>query len=147
MGYQITSHHKVGVGLNGQKGSRYVDERSYTSYGSAWREADDQNKRINVNAYYLYTPESNYLASSKLDFDYQKTDLAAVNYKGQRNSQTNEKELSEVYDRRMKTVFKRISAELESMPFNLGASMSSLLKPTQVNENLKTLTMIPMNLD
>lgn len=120
VGYQITSHHKVGVGLNGQKGSRYVDERSYTSYGSAWREADDQNKRINVNAYYLYTPESNYLASSKLDFDYQKTDLAAVNYKGQRNWQTNEKELSEVYDRRMKTVFKRISAELESMPFNLG---------------------------
>ncbi len=120
VGYQITSHHKVGVGLNGQKGSRYVDERSYTTYGSAWREADDQNKRINVNAYYLYTPESNYLAFSKLDFDYQKTDLAAVNYKGQRNSQTKEKELSEVYDRRMKTVFKRISAELESMPFNLG---------------------------
>ncbi|NXZ83874.1 TonB-dependent hemoglobin/transferrin/lactoferrin family receptor [Haemophilus influenzae] len=120
VGYQITSHHKVGVGLNGQKGSRYVDERSYTTYGSAWREADDQNKRINVNAYYLYTPESNYLASSKLDFDYQKTDLAAVNYKGQRDSQTNEKQLSEVYDRRMKTVFKRISAKLESMPFNLG---------------------------
>jgi len=70
VGYQITPHHKVGVGLNGQKGSRYVDERSYTSYGSAWREADDQNKRINVNAYYLYTPESNYLAFSKLDFDF-----------------------------------------------------------------------------
>ncbi|KAA5522452.1 TonB-dependent hemoglobin/transferrin/lactoferrin family receptor [Haemophilus haemolyticus] len=120
VGYQITPHHKVGVGLNGQKGSRYVDERSYTSYGSAWREADDQNKRINVNAYYLYTPESNYLAFSKLDFDYQKTDLAAVNYKGQRDWLTNEKQLSEVYDRRMKTVFKRISAELESMPFNLG---------------------------
>ena len=120
VGYQITPHHKVGVGLNGQKGSRYVDERSYTSYGSAWREADDQNKRINVNAYYLYTPESNYLAFSKLDFDYQKTDLAAVNYKGQRHWLTNEKQLSEVYDRRMKTVFKRISAELESMPFNLG---------------------------
>ena len=120
VGYQITPHHKVGVGLNGQKGSRYVDERSYTSYGSAWREADDQNKRIKVNAYYLYTPESNYLAFSKLDFDYQKTDLAAVNYKGQRDWLTNEKQLSEVYDRRMKTVFKRISAELESMPFNLG---------------------------
>ena len=120
VGYQITPHHKVGVGLNGQKGSRYVDERSYTSYGSAWREADDQNKRINVNAYYLYTPESNYLAFSKLDFDYQKTDLAAVNYKGQRDWLTNEKQLSEVYDRRMKTVFKRISAELERMPFNLG---------------------------
>ncbi len=96
VGYQITPHHKVGVGLNGQKGSRYVDERSYTSYGSAWREADDQNKRINVNAYYLYTPESNYLAFSKLDFDYQKTDLAAVNYKGQRDWLTNEKQLSEV---------------------------------------------------
>ena len=46
--------------------------------------------------------------------------MAAVNYKGQRDWLTNEKQLSEVYDRRMKTVFKRISAELESMPFNLG---------------------------
>ena len=48
------------------------DERSYTSFGSAWREADDQNKRININAYHLYTPESNYLSFGKLDFDYQK---------------------------------------------------------------------------
>ena len=120
VGYQITPHHKVGVGVNGQKGNRYVDERSYTSFGSAWREADDQNKRINVNAYYLYTPESDYLAFGKLDFDYQKTDLAAVNYKGLRDWQTNEKKLGEVFDRRMKTEFKRVSAELESMPFNWG---------------------------
>ena len=120
VGYQITPHHKIGVGVNGQKGNRYVDERSYTSFGSAWREADDQNKRINVNAYYLYTPESDYLAFGKLDFDYQKTDLAAVNYKGLRDWQTNEKKLGEVFDRRMKTEFKRVSAELESMPFNWG---------------------------
>ena len=120
VGYQITPHHKIGVGVNGQKGNRYVDERSYTSFGSAWREADDQNKRINVNAYYLYTPESDYLAFGKLDFDYQKTDLAAVNYKGLRDWQTNEKKLGEVFDRRMKTEFKRVSAELESMLFNWG---------------------------
>lgn len=120
VGYQITPHHKVGIGVNGQKGSRYVDERSYTSFGSAWREADDQNKRININAYYLYTPESNYLSFGKLDFDYQKTDLAAVNYKGLRDWLTNEKKLGEVFDRRMKTEFKRVSAELESMPFKWG---------------------------
>ena len=118
VGYQITPHHKVGVGVNGQKGNRYVDERSYTSFGSAWREADDQNKRINVNAYYLYTPESDYLAFGKLDFDYQKTDLAAVNYKGLRDWKTNEKKLGEVFDRRMKTEFKRVSVDLESVPFN-----------------------------
>jgi len=118
VGYQITPHHKVGVGVNGQKGNRYVDERSYTSFGSAWREADDQNKRINVNAYYLYTPESDYLAFGKLDFDYQKTDLAAVNYKGLRDWKTNEKKLGEVFDRRMKTEFKRVSVDLESVPFD-----------------------------
>ncbi|SNV69366.1 TonB-dependent hemoglobin/transferrin/lactoferrin family receptor [Haemophilus pittmaniae] len=120
LGYQLTPHHKIGIGINGQQGSRYVDERSYTSFGSAWREADDQSKRINVNAYYLYTPDSKYLAFSKFDVDYQKTDLAAVNYKGLRHWRTNEKQLGEVFDRRMKTEFKRASAELESMPFNWG---------------------------
>ena len=120
VGYQITPHHKIGVGVNGQKGNRYVDERSYTSFGSAWREADDQNKRINVNAYYLYIPESDYLAFGKLDFDYQKTDLAAVNYKGLRDWQTNEKKLGEVFDRRMKTEFKPAQSSFSNWSGFLG---------------------------
>ena len=46
--------------------------------------------------------------------------MAAVNYKGLRDWLTNEKKLGEVFDRRMKTEFKRVSAELESMPFKWG---------------------------
>ena len=118
LGYQITPHHKVGIGANGQIGNRYVNERSYGFSG--WREADDENKRINLNAYYLYTPESNYLSFAKLYLDYQKTDLAAINTKGTFGWATHAKELLEVFDRRMKTTFKQVSTELESMPFNWG---------------------------
>ena len=57
------------------------------------------------------------MSFGKLDFDYQKTDLAAVNYKGLRDWLTNEKKLGEVLIVAWKTEFKRVSAELESMPF------------------------------
>ncbi|EJS88983.1 hypothetical protein AAUPMB_07887, partial [Pasteurella multocida subsp. multocida str. Anand1_buffalo] len=53
---------------------------------------------------------------SKFDLDYQKTDLAAVNYKGGRHFTTDAKELNEIYDRRMKTVFTRGSVELNAQP-------------------------------
>ncbi|MFQ1014464.1 TonB-dependent hemoglobin/transferrin/lactoferrin family receptor [Avibacterium paragallinarum] len=118
LGIQFNDQHKIGFNLNGQQGHRYTDERSYNLLSSAWREADDQNKRLNANVYYRYTPQSDYLAFTQLDFDYQKTDLAAVNYKGGRNWFTGEKELDEVFDRRMKTTFKRLSFYAESEPLN-----------------------------
>ena len=118
LGYQINDHHKIGIGVNGQQGKRYTDERSYTLYGSSWREANDENKRLNVNVNYLYMPDSKWLSFAKVDLDYQKTDLAAVNYKGGKNWRTQEKELDEILDRRMKTIFKRATLELESQPFN-----------------------------
>ncbi|MCW9699182.1 TonB-dependent hemoglobin/transferrin/lactoferrin family receptor [Avibacterium sp. 20-129] len=127
LGIQLNDHHKIGIGINGQQGHRYTDERSYALFGGQWREADDQNKRLNLNLYYLYTPQSEYLAFTKFDVDYQKTDLAAVNYKGGRHWQTDEKELDEVFDRRMKTTFKRASFYVESEPLSfLGSHILGL---------------------
>lgn len=128
IGYQINDNHRVGVSINGQKGGRYIDERSYTLFGSQWREADDQNERINTNLHYIYAPSSGWLSYSKFDIDYQYTDLAAVNYKGGRNYKTNEKELDEIYDRRMKTKFTRGSIELVAQPFNLFGEHTLTLK-------------------
>lgn len=116
LSYQVTPNHRIGFSVNNQQGNNYTDERSYVLYGSAWREADDEHNRTNGNIYYLYTPESNYLAFLKFGFDYQKTDLSAINYKGARNRRTEEKELDEILDRRMKTKFKRITLNTESQP-------------------------------
>ncbi|AHG72613.1 Hemoglobin receptor [Mannheimia sp. USDA-ARS-USMARC-1261] len=122
LGYAFNPEHRVAFSINGQKGSRYTDELSYTSIGSLWREADDQNKRVNANVNYAFTPESKYLALFKTDIDYQYTDLAAVNYKGLRSwnfltNQSNPKELMEIYDRRMKTKYTRVSMQADSQPF------------------------------
>ncbi|HDR1022954.1 TPA: TonB-dependent hemoglobin/transferrin/lactoferrin family receptor [Pasteurella multocida] len=127
VGYQINDNHRIGASINGQKGGRYIDERSYT-LSSLWREADDQNERLNANLYYIYAPSSGWLSYSKFDIDYQYTDLAAVNYKGGRTFKTDEKELYEIYDRRMKTKFTRGSAELVAQPFNLFGEHTLTLK-------------------
>ncbi|PJG82279.1 TonB-dependent hemoglobin/transferrin/lactoferrin family receptor [Caviibacterium pharyngocola] len=117
-GYQINERHRIGLGVNGQIGNRYTDERSYALFGSQWREADDETKRINANLHYIYTPLSDYIAFFKADWDYQKTDLAAVNYKGGLHWQTKEKQLDEIFDRRMKTEFKRFTLSSESLPLS-----------------------------
>ncbi|MDH3003354.1 ligand-gated channel protein [Pasteurella multocida] len=119
LGYQINDNHRIGLSINGQQGSRYINERSYTLFGSQWREADDQNERLNANLYYIYLPDSKYINSTKFDIDYQKTDLAAVNYKGARHWKTNERELNEIFNRRMETIFKRSSLEMMSHTFSL----------------------------
>ncbi|WP_159991151.1 TonB-dependent hemoglobin/transferrin/lactoferrin family receptor [Pelistega ratti] len=119
LGYQINPHHRMGILVNGQRGNRYTDERSYVLYGGAWREADDQNKRYNLNFNYTYAPESKWLSYARLDLDYQKTDLATISYKGGTHWSTKAKELNEILDRRMKTTFKRASIEAESVPFDL----------------------------
>ena len=139
LGYQISEHHRVGLGINGQQGERDTDERSYTLYGSSWREANDENKRFNINVNYTYMPDSRWLAFSKIDLDYQKTDLAAVNYKGGRNWQTQEKELDEILDRRMKTEFKRATLELESQPFELLGEHTFTLKTEMSEREFKNI--------
>ena len=127
IGYQINENHRIGASLNGQQGHNYTNEESYNLMTSAWREADDVNKRRNANLFYEWTPDSNWLSLLKADFDYQKTKVAAVNNKGSfpmdystwtRNY--NQKDLDEIYHRSMDTRFKRFTLRLDSQPLQLG---------------------------
>ena len=127
IGYQINENHRIGASLNGQQGHNYTNEESYNLMTSAWREADDVNRRRNANLFYEWTPDSNWLSLLKADFDYQKTKVAAVNNKGSfpmdystwtRNY--NQKDLDEIYNRSMDTRFKRITLRLDSQPLQLG---------------------------
>ena len=127
IGYQINENHRIGASLNGQQGHNYTVEESYNLTDSSWREADDVNKRRNANLFYEWTPDSNWLSLLKADIDYQKTKVAAVNYKGSfpmdystwtRNY--NQKDLDEIYNRSMDTRFKRITLRLDSQPLQLG---------------------------
>lgn len=125
--YQINDNHRIGASLNGQQGHNYTTEESYNLTASSWREADDVNRRRNANLFYEWTPDSNWLSLLKADFDYQKTKVAAVNYKGSfpMNYSTwtrnyNQKDLDEIYNRSMDTTFKRITLRMDSQPLQLG---------------------------
>ena len=80
--YQINENHRIGASLNGQQGHNYTNEESYNLMASAWREADDVNRRRNANLFYEWTPQSGWLSTVKADIDYQRTKVSAVNYKG-----------------------------------------------------------------
>ena len=131
--YQINDNHRIGASLNGQQGHNYTVEESYNLTASSWREADDVNRRRNANLFYEWTPDSNWLSSLKVDFDYQKTKVAAVNHKGSfpmdystwtRNY--NQKDLDEIYNRSMDTQFKRFTLRLDSHPLQLGGGRHRL---------------------
>ena len=132
--YQINDNHRIGASLNGQQGHNYTVEESYNLNDYSWREADDVNRRRNANLFYEWTPDSNWLSLLKADFDYQKTKVAAVNYKGsfpiedrftlKRNY--NQKNLDEIYNRSMDTTFKRITLRLDSHPLELGGGRHRL---------------------
>ncbi|MDK4679436.1 TonB-dependent hemoglobin/transferrin/lactoferrin family receptor [Kingella negevensis] len=129
IGYRFTPEHKVGVSVTGQNGTNTVDERSYTSYGSAWREAEDKYKRLNVNTFYEYAPEqSAWLASWRTDLDYMRADLNAFNWAGTRNWRTKAKELNETKDRRLQTRYKRFTTRLDFTPFQAWGEHSGSLK-------------------
>lgn len=118
IGWQITPSHKIGFNINGQDGDNFTYEYSYALYRGAWRNTNDESKRLGANLYHEWTPESRYLASVKTELDYQRTDLAAVNYKGSRHWLTDEPKLDEIYDRRMLTDFKRLTTRLDSQPLH-----------------------------
>ncbi|HEZ6296041.1 TPA: TonB-dependent hemoglobin/transferrin/lactoferrin family receptor [Neisseria meningitidis] len=125
--YQINDNHRIGASLNGQQGHNYTVEESYNLTASSWREADDVNRRRNANLFYEWTPDSNWLSSLKADFDYQKTKVAAINYKGlfptnytTWETEYHKKEVGEIYNRSMDTRFKRFTLRLDSHPLQLG---------------------------
>ncbi|HEZ4917794.1 TPA: TonB-dependent hemoglobin/transferrin/lactoferrin family receptor [Neisseria meningitidis] len=125
--YQINDNHRIGASLNGQQGHNYTVEESYNLTASSWREADDVNRRRNANLFYEWMPDSNWLSSLKADFDYQKTKVAAINYKGlfptnytTWETEYHKKEVGEIYNRSMDTRFKRFTLRLDSHPLQLG---------------------------
>ena len=70
--WRFNDSHRAGVSLSGQQGSNYIIEDSAVSSNSRWRESDDRFKRRTWNAFYEFTPDSEWLALIKADLDYQK---------------------------------------------------------------------------
>lgn len=132
--YRFNDEHRVGYAFNGQSGSNKTNEKSYALLSSMWREADDQNRRLNHNIFYEYTPDSPYLALLKVDYDRQNTDIAAFNFKGYYHWRTNAKELHETYDRRMKTRFDRLSFRADSQPLSTAFGEHQVTVRTHIAE-------------
>lgn len=64
------------------KESRYTWEYSY-GMQTSWREADDYERRLNANLFYEWKVENNpVIGLIRTDFDYQKIENGAINYKG-----------------------------------------------------------------
>ncbi|WP_439294126.1 TonB-dependent hemoglobin/transferrin/lactoferrin family receptor [Lonepinella sp. BR2882] len=126
--WKITPEHKLGVAISGQNNKLSLNELSY-DLDTSWRDADDYQKRINTNLFYEWKPTKNTLISLlRADFDYQKTENGATNYKGDydrtgdwRNGYDYTKgKPFNVDDRNMETKYKRFSLRLDSQPFQLG---------------------------
>ncbi len=126
-GVQLNENHRIGASINGQQGNNYTIEDSYNLIGSNWRHADDWHKRRNFNTYYEYTPDSDVLGLLRMDADYQKTHVGAINYKGTYPQDWSSDEwpkpylwdqpdLDNVYRRDMMTRFKRLSVRFDSQP-------------------------------
>ncbi|OOF70175.1 TonB-dependent hemoglobin/transferrin/lactoferrin family receptor [Rodentibacter caecimuris] len=124
LGWNFIPGHRLGISLNGQKNSNYTDEKSY-SLMTYWREADDRQKRLNLNVFYEWAPQSNLISLVRTDFDYQKTENGAVNYKGSFERVGGNYNDGFIYqksylqhrdNRNLKTDFYRVSLSLDSQP-------------------------------
>lgn len=109
LAYLFNTNHKLSMAYSGQKHDNYTDEKSYNLFGSSWRYTHDLTTRHNLNVAYEYFPTNSLLGYAKLDYDYQKTDLGAINYKGSRPG-----DLDDIHDRRMQTTFHRLNARVDS---------------------------------
>lgn len=120
LNYHFNSEHHIGIGATHQRMNSFTNERSYNLFGSAWREANDHSELTTANLYYEWTPYANGLDALKLEYDYQKSDLAAVGYKGVRNWSTDAKELDEIYDRNFASQFHRLTLSAQTQPLVTG---------------------------
>lgn len=128
LGWQPTDSHRFGFSVNGQNNSNYTYEKTY-SLTSYWREADDIQKRTNINLSHEWTPASSVLSLLRTDLDYQKTRNGAINYKGdmvrtgdwRTGYQYHNGFMADRDERNMDTKYKRITFRLDSQPFSLWA--------------------------
>lgn len=128
LGWQPADSHRFGFSVNGQNNSNYTYEKTY-SLTSYWREADDVQKRTNINLNHEWTPASSVLSLLRTDLDYQKTRNGAINYKGdmvrtgdwRTGYQYHNGFMADRDERNMDTKYKRITFRLDSRPFSLWA--------------------------
>lgn len=123
--YLLNDTHKFSASLNGQINKNNTDEKSYNLQEGYWRETRDLGKRQMVNLAYEYFPQGGGISYFRTDYDWQKTDVGAINYKGAYPTDYttflpdfNKKELRQIYDRLMQTDFNRISFRLDSKEFD-----------------------------
>ena len=128
LGWQPSDSHRFGFSVNGQNNSNYTYEKTYSLTGY-WREADDVQKRTNINLNHEWTPASSVLALLRTDLDYQKTRNGAINYKGDMvlgnwdtGFQYHNGFMAGRDERNMDTKYKRITFRLDSQPFSLWKS-------------------------
>ncbi|WP_439328429.1 TonB-dependent hemoglobin/transferrin/lactoferrin family receptor [Lonepinella sp. BR2357] len=110
LSYLLNDTHKFSVSYTGARNWAQNDEKSYALLDSFFRNSTDKTHRDNLNVAYEYFPVSDYLAYVKLDYDWQRTNVEALNYKTYRNIS-----LIEWYDRRMRSRFNRISLRADSV--------------------------------
>lgn len=143
LSYLFNDSHRVSVSFNGQRNKNYTNEKSYNLSESAWRETQDLGRRQTLNFAYEYFPTSGFLGYLRADYDHQKTDVGAINYKGLKVrdytvfpfSFTGARDLDEIYDRRMKTTFNRIFLRLDSNQLNSGFGDHTLSFRTGFSRN------------
>ena len=128
--YLLNDTHKFSASFNGQRESKYTNELSYNLTPSSWRNTDDLGIRNTLNLAYEYFPQKGMLSYLRADYDWQKTDVGAVNYKG-----SNREDLDSIDDRRMKTDFNRLSLRLDSQDINTGSVLHKLSFRTSVSRH------------
>ncbi|WP_423841583.1 TonB-dependent hemoglobin/transferrin/lactoferrin family receptor [Actinobacillus equuli] len=135
-GYLFNEKHRVSAAYSNQLAKAFTDERSYNYLDSSWRDTDDEGERHNVNVAYEYFPTSGYLSYLKTEYDYQKTDVRAINYKGSSDFQKLhiKKSLDEIYDRNMNNEFHRIGLRLDSISFETDYGTHQVTLRTAVSQ-------------
>lgn len=145
--WQFLPNHRIGFSVNGQNNSNFTDEKSY-SLTTYWRKADDKQKRINSNLFYEWQPENGILSKFKQDFDYQKTENAAVNYKGDMQQVGGDwrngyiyapGEVTHLDNRNNKTKFLRTTSRFDFKPFEFAGSHKLSLKLFTSTRNFENI--------
>ncbi|TCP12345.1 hemoglobin/transferrin/lactoferrin receptor protein [Bisgaardia hudsonensis] len=122
IGYQLIPSHKVGINLSAQDKTQYTWEHSYDYSLGGWREVDDYEKRLNLNLYYIYTPENNtYISKIHTAFDHMSAENGSINYKGKRKygDKSIREPMDKIDNRKMTSTFNRLSITAESQPFQI----------------------------
>ncbi len=129
--WQFNDNHRAGLSLSGQQGNNYIIEDSGVSNANRYRESDDRAKRRTWNAFYEFTPNSDWLSLVKADLDYQKAVSSAYNYEGTREGydwagRYKEREPSDDNIRIFTTRLKRLSLRADTQPLSLWNTQHTL---------------------